>query len=597
MSWGPPISDAGELRYVSPSSVKKFDDRKPEGCRRRWAFKYVLGLPDDAGPAAKAGTASHARLEHWLKTGENVLTDVERVGAHLVGPPPQSPDEVEYEIPLGDVKIAGVPVIGKIDRVNRSGRWVTPEGTEEPSPIEIQDHKFSGDPVRWAKTGTELASDLAMNVYAAGEFRHQRGLGNNPQGFRLSHVYYGLKTRIAFKRTVVVPMTSVWDVLRSHEAIVSDMRDAARVRDPNDLPMNADACYAYRQPCPYISRCDRPPEIDVRLIELRVRNPTGGANMGLSDALTGGIARLEALEKAEKAAPNQDLINLAKAARARVAELAVPAGYDGQPEITGELASLLGAPKGASLAGAGRLGRLPISTLAELHQLIRDLEAKIASSPPAQQVPQAAIVPPDAPKPSDANMAEPVPAEELPGLPPAVQQAAQQQAAAYVAAQAAAPAEPPPATKPRRGPGRPKAPAAVAPDSTAPAAPTPVPEPQVVATYTVPVTTYGPAITIYADCLPNRGQPEPLDGYVEQLCAALAANEGALHVMLAPEKLKDGRSSALAFGKWKAAIEIAARANPPAPGTYRLLRCRGDEMREAVLRGLDGTALVIWGTP
>ncbi|RYZ16406.1 MAG: PD-(D/E)XK nuclease family protein, partial [Myxococcaceae bacterium] len=57
--------EGGALRSLSVSQLRKF-----ALCERAWFFAKVLRLPERPLKARDLGTAVHAQLEHYLRTGQ-----------------------------------------------------------------------------------------------------------------------------------------------------------------------------------------------------------------------------------------------------------------------------------------------------------------------------------------------------------------------------------------------------------------------------------------------------------------------------------------------------------------------------------------------
>src|SRR4051812_11730719 len=89
MSTGTTIID-NELQYVSASSMQTGDE-VIGGCEAKYYFKYKERLPDGPeGAGQRRGIDGHARIENYLKTGQNNLDPLELEGmkfmpVHAVG--------------------------------------------------------------------------------------------------------------------------------------------------------------------------------------------------------------------------------------------------------------------------------------------------------------------------------------------------------------------------------------------------------------------------------------------------------------------------------------------------------------------------------
>lgn len=93
--------------HISPSSADSFD-----GCRRRWRFKYVDGIPDPPNRAALVGTFAHSVLERVCqKPSEGRTLDAAKELARTLWP-----EFSESEDFVG---------LGLDEEAERSFRWQT----------------------------------------------------------------------------------------------------------------------------------------------------------------------------------------------------------------------------------------------------------------------------------------------------------------------------------------------------------------------------------------------------------------------------------------------------------------------------------------
>src|SRR5262245_20336800 len=86
MSHGPAVAD-GKIRYLSVSSITAFDEKSFGGCERRWWYRYIAKVKEPPTKVQKLGTQVHAQIEHYLRTGEDVLGDLARSGARFLPRP------------------------------------------------------------------------------------------------------------------------------------------------------------------------------------------------------------------------------------------------------------------------------------------------------------------------------------------------------------------------------------------------------------------------------------------------------------------------------------------------------------------------------
>lgn len=139
------------LIRVSPTSLSTFDTDDAWGCKRKWWFKYVKGLPDPQGPDAALGDAVHKAIE--TRQFEGFVP--------MLQPAQQYIEEVhaggwELELKLENHELlaeAGAVLAMRIDALN-------------PTKKIIRDWKTKKQ-LQYAKPGRMLDSDMQMQLYAA----------------------------------------------------------------------------------------------------------------------------------------------------------------------------------------------------------------------------------------------------------------------------------------------------------------------------------------------------------------------------------------------------------------------------------------------
>lgn len=290
----------GLLRFLSVSQIKNFWF-ETDGCPRRWAFEKVFGKKPEKTAAQAAGNEFATALEHYLKTGVDALKPELRVGKHLL--PAPGPD-LEIEVELGDrleaarlrdeylrtsnyedrarlgeaMKIiAGlttnnIPLIGAADYRHRRGVFVDEGGTVRPElpgyrVVEIGDHKTtarindyasrSGKIYQgYAKSVDQILNDVQMVGYAVNS--HNRY--PDATHARLSHNYYQTKNgHHAEKRSGLISMENAvrwWE--ETVDPIAREMEDVAKVKTPDEAPVNLRACRAFNRDCQHAPYCNRP---------------------------------------------------------------------------------------------------------------------------------------------------------------------------------------------------------------------------------------------------------------------------------------------------------------------------------------------------
>jgi len=573
-SFGPAVTD-GRLNYTSVSAITKFDPSQYGGCERRWWYRYVQGLPEPQTFAQKHGVDVHAQIEHFLKTGEDVLGDIARSGRVYI----PNPDDVR----LGriyveqhfnrDLYAADIPLVGYIDLVNATGYSVSEAGeVVEDDAVELCDWK-STSTLSYVKPGYTLAQTVQMIGYAEWA---RKNLGG-PR-YRLSHVYFQTQgKRQAQKITTVLSADAVAERWAGVEETVGRMKNIAKVKDKNDVAPNWSACAAYKG-CPHRQLCPRSPA--------QILTDTFGGQQQTGDK------PMNILDRVKQRASTQ-------ANGAPSAALATPTTPQPAP-----------AAKSASDALAARKA----AVAAEMARLVAEEQAAKA----AQQAAQAAQEPRQAP-PTSPSSETPRPAQATP--PGAAQSVARGYCAGCGVAMTADNSSRRLSTGTWLHIGCPSAPAAVLPpdapasdpalaavphvDVQAPAVATPVQatpdaaprkrgrprkDASVLATASgadaTPATHFASSgLHLYVDAVPELVDAlavgiKSLDGYIAELCQALADEYQAADIRCAPQ------DSALGFGKWKGALAAVTRAQPPEDGVYTLLGTRESELRQVVVEAL-----------
>jgi CRISPR/Cas system-associated exonuclease Cas4 (RecB family) len=128
------------------------------GCKRKWWYESVLGLPRVQKPSAALGSSYHRQLEAWYKDG--VEPEDDRVALGLMDLPsgPNLPPPCDGVLVEGAYKEELAPAVvfkGVIDI----------QDLRDPSHPVIWDHKSTSD-FQWAKTEHELKVDIQMQAYA-----------------------------------------------------------------------------------------------------------------------------------------------------------------------------------------------------------------------------------------------------------------------------------------------------------------------------------------------------------------------------------------------------------------------------------------------
>lgn len=158
-------------KYLSPSAADTF-----ESCPRKWFAKYVMKVPDPAGPEAEVGTLAHEVLEQLClePAGKRTATAATKIAKDLWTEADQGQRRAAWghvvralrndEVALGDViaiervlevELAGVPFKGILDRADE-----LPSGA-----VRILDYKTGKRP---GKPAWLADKKRTLMLYAAG---------------------------------------------------------------------------------------------------------------------------------------------------------------------------------------------------------------------------------------------------------------------------------------------------------------------------------------------------------------------------------------------------------------------------------------------
>lgn len=632
--YGRAVQD-GVLRYSSPSGLDKADTAQPDGCVRRWWYRYVKGIKEEQSKAAAEGDKYHEQIAYYLTTGQDMLAAVPRSAMHHIPTPgpdlcvewalaPAAPDAVPNERGLIHVDprssvlyIAGLPIIGWVDlghaRGTNKGTTEILEAHDPPGTLEILDWKFTGDLDKKLKytTADQVASATPMIAYGHGMALASERSGWSPSQLRLSHVYISTgKREPSRKVSKLVPRDEVGLRWEARAGVARSIQDAARETDPERVEANTRACDAYGRACPYKPQCTAGMHgslhkmfnygkemtkmgsvLDI-LKQPAPQNGTAGAS-GYYPPATGGTALPPNIAPLTPAQGVGVAINIPAPAPPPPVPAIDPrfgdawaflerAGY-GYPSLSGAAANALSTikgwqvPPGTAHNGTGQLAQIKVSDPADVIRVADQLNAKIQEM---QRPAPAPILPPDAP-PSQPHLAalpvQPTPQEIAAGTFPPIQQ-------------------PPPA------PGSVVAPAPSAPSTPVPIAPMPVqtapveapaPEPKKrgrpkkdasTPAQAAPIATAGAAgLEVYVDAVPNCEYTDlasVLDDWAAELANAFKAED----IRCAGEDTPIGYSKWR--GGWAAYVDAKVRDGALPAGSYVLFARRNEiyEVAAAALR-------------
>lgn len=619
---GPIFDQKGHIRYTSVSQLQT-----AERCLRRWYYEKVEGHREPETPAQARGTALHSEWQkHFVNDealGPLAMAGIELKPGFLFTSeePTHRIDDKGFIDAL--VKVDGVPLVGYIDICARNAVW---------------DIKTTSDK-KYAKTPDQLAGNLQMLGYAM----HAWELFGHREPMTIAHWYFLTrgKPKSWVVETVVEPEQAFAEWAKA-TPIMRTIREAASLGPgrADDVACNTDACDDYRG-CYHRSRCSAGssdllakmfgadeasllinpnPETDPNMSTPFFKAPPDQLSPEAQASLArfrGGATDTQALEAAQVGF---------------LIDLIDTANY-GTPPLDGSLAFALcryrKAPEVPHVDGTRAMQTLdrPVESIDDLRELADSLGLgpKLAGMPTAAQASALELPATVADLPNPAAVAFEAPAEPgvLPpdappqsekkrGRPPKQKPAAVEAEAPrdpVVEAHAAEPAQalpqrsfivasvdPSRVDEAARARAYPTPPAAFA-EGTAQTkavsehvgmiAPLPVvlqsgpaPTSPARADATTIEAPEPAGLDLYIDCLPATGeQPKPLYEYVDKCMSALAKMAKVDDVRLVD------KSSPLAYGNWRAALQAVVVRQPPPAGRW-FIDTRGSEPNEVVALAL-----------
>nr|WP_217279575.1 PD-(D/E)XK nuclease family protein [Corallococcus exiguus] len=223
---------------MSVSQLRKF-----ALCERAWFFAKVLRLPERPLKARDLGTAVHAQLEHYLRTGQDVLGPLAAAGKCLL--PAPGPDllvEEHFGQP-SPLFADGIPLTGYIDLVN--ARRLA-EGV-----LRVTDHKTTKSIASYAATSEQLASaahDAGIQMVGYGYWAVLAGERfPGLKRLELEHLYFQTHgAKLVCSVVATVSVEHVRDEWHTHvEPLARHMRDVARATSPSQVKPTWSACQKY----------------------------------------------------------------------------------------------------------------------------------------------------------------------------------------------------------------------------------------------------------------------------------------------------------------------------------------------------------------
>ena len=256
------MTAGARLPSYSPSQVATFTD-----CPRKWGFAKIDRLPTPQHRSATFGEALHEIAERYLRGGGiwyhpgpnpskaaqiigpaeyHRAAELVAVGAPLLPAPASEGLSVEHA--FDGVRLSDAPHgwTGRIDWMLRP----------DVGHLVIGDHKSTSQIDAWAKTESELHTDIQSNVYARWGFLAFPDV----ESVDLQWTYYQTRgAKRAHPVHVTLTRAEVENRFSEIDRIALDMTAArSAVSAAIDLPPNPETCDKYGG-CPFTSRCNLSP--------------------------------------------------------------------------------------------------------------------------------------------------------------------------------------------------------------------------------------------------------------------------------------------------------------------------------------------------
>lgn len=241
-----------KINYLSVSQLKSAAYWTPGGCLRKWWYKKIAGLEEPERASLQIGTEVHAQLEHYLKTGDDVLGDIARLALPYL-PKPDRALYLEHPITASVRPISGalleadgIPLVGFIDRIDPLLR------------PKVVDYKTSSNPEKYAAqpedlTTTQTEAGIQMVGYAVAVSKKFPGA----QCVDLEHIV--IPTRPTKKSKAIqvgatIRVSDAREEWKRCDGLARELREVAKAPKVEDVPANYGACGAYGG-CPFYGSC------------------------------------------------------------------------------------------------------------------------------------------------------------------------------------------------------------------------------------------------------------------------------------------------------------------------------------------------------
>jgi hypothetical protein len=226
----------GVIRHLSVSQIKDL-----ALCERVWFLSKVKHLPKKQFKSQVTGIEVHKQIEHYLKTGEDVLGDVARKGFEYL-PAPGADLGVEASLEDPPLTAAGIPFEGYVDIIN-------PRGAAD-GVLRLTDHKTSSNVEKYAASADDLTTTKHEHgIQMIGYARWAVLSGRYPwaKTIELEHLYYPTGTRKQDAKRVIarVPAQAFDAEWKRVHDLAERAKVLARAKSLDEVKPNWSACDEY----------------------------------------------------------------------------------------------------------------------------------------------------------------------------------------------------------------------------------------------------------------------------------------------------------------------------------------------------------------
>jgi CRISPR/Cas system-associated exonuclease Cas4 (RecB family) len=228
-----------ELLKVSPTSLSSFDVDTAFGCKRKWWFKYVMGLREPQNPGAVKGDKVHKVLEALLTRPVEDTQEFDREALYIATSAGEYIEQMRkdgdwhIEVSLEEKKLLpGCVLVGRIDALHSRSKT-------------IRDWKTMKS-LQYAKPSMMLDQDLQMQLYAA-------SVADEGEHINIEHINLTTERPYQSLRTFSVSTPEKRAVVLDKALALADgMRIYKTISDVNDTEPDRSKCRfcAFKDRCP-----------------------------------------------------------------------------------------------------------------------------------------------------------------------------------------------------------------------------------------------------------------------------------------------------------------------------------------------------------